>query len=223
MSGIESVLLYGSRARGDEGRHSDVDLLGIVSSDKIVKPFDDNGISFHLYPFSWLMESAENGALFLLHIVNEAVPLSDPKALLDRLKEAFVYKSSYLADKELGCRIIAAVANLPEDRFTGTIRRRYFWGVRPALMAMSADQRSPTFSAESLESRFSLHGLADHIHGRANARPAECRHFGREVFNRAMGQALWNDEHSVAANLDFLMGLGGLATATAGEIIYDIR
>lgn len=221
MSPVSSLLLYGSRARGDEARSSDVDLLGIVTGTSIEKSFDQSGVSLHLYPFEWMVNEARAGSLFMLHIAYEAVPIFDPLGYLDEIREAFVFKASYRADVELGCRIVAAVVALKKGNHTRRMMRRYFWGVRTALMAAAAEERSPLFSATSLEERFTIPGLASHIRDRANATPEDSERYGSAVYQRLMGRPIALDEHGVEDNLRFIFGLGGVATATAGEIIYD--
>jgi len=158
----------------------------------------------------------------MLHIVEEARVLFDPIARLDELKNSFVYKDSYAADVETGCRIIAAVVSLPQEKMNRAIIRRYFWGMRTALMAASANERVPLFSAADLEARFAIVGLERHISLRGDARPGDCREFGLTIYQTLMGTSLPNDQRSIKQNLEFIMGLGGVATATAGEIIYGI-
>ena len=80
-----SILLYGSRARGDAHDKSDVDLLGIKTDGSITFRKEQKGVTLHEYPFSYLEEKAKSGDLFLLHIVSEALPLSDDLNLLKSL------------------------------------------------------------------------------------------------------------------------------------------
>ena len=220
---IEAVILYGSKARNDHDRFSDTDLLGIASSGSIEKPFDDFGVSFHVYPEEWLVKEARSGAIFLLHIITEAIPIFDPYGKLSKLKKEFNYKDTYRKDGEIGCRIVAATLDLTEREFTPAMRRRYFWGLRTALMADAAERRSPTFSAKSLENSLDLAGLALHIQTRADASLAECQRFGRLVNERLNMFPMPKTPEQRQANLRYLFDFGGMGTSTAADIIYSFK
>jgi predicted nucleotidyltransferase len=223
MSKIDAIFLYGSRARGDGGRSSDVDLLGVVSSLNIEKPFDRLGISLHLYPLEWLKNQAADGSLFLSHIVHEAVPINDPLDVLGDLRQIFRFRQNYDTDIAIGCKIMLALIGLKSENVTKGIIRRYYWGLRTALMGAAANGGSPIFSASDLEKRFSIPGLANHINARNQANVEDCKHIGTKVYERLIGSSPPLDERSVLENLNTIFNLGGVATATAGEIIYDIN
>jgi hypothetical protein len=222
MSKVDALFLYGSRARGDGGRASDVDLLGVVSSPAIEKPFDQSGISLHLYPWEWMKDQAQKGTLFLSHVVHEAVAINDPDNLLDELRRQFTFKSSYASEVELGCKIILALLGLDNDRINRNIIRKYFWGLRTALMGAAANQGSPSFSARDLEKRFSIEGLANHINTRDRETAADCKRIGARVYELLVGQPPSLDEKSISDNLNAMFDRGGMATVTAGEIIYGV-
>ena len=219
---VKAVLLYGSKARRDHDRLSDTDLLGICSYGEIEKPFDQNGVSFHIYPQDWLNEQAASGSLFLLHIVTEAVAIFDPTDALSDLKSRFSYRASYHQDNEIGSRVVAAVIGLDEPEFSPIMRKRYFWGLRTTLMADAAERRLPIFSADALERASGVSGLAPHIKARADASFSECQHFGGLILER-VGNFVAKSNEEKEKNLRFLFDFGGVGTATAAEIIYSFR
>ncbi|KXU30238.1 hypothetical protein A0J57_21085 [Sphingobium sp. 22B] len=220
---IKAVILYGSKARSDHDRFSDTDLIGVSNSDEIEKPFDQLGVSLHLYPHEWLTREAKGGSLFLLHIVTEAVAMFDPFDVLSGLRSDFQYRDSYHADAEIGSRIVSAVMELEDREFTPIMRKRYFWGLRTALMADAAEKRLPKFSAKALESASKISGLSLHIQTRTDATLAECRRFGAQVLERLGVFQAPVDNEAREENLRFLFGLGGVGTATAAEIIYSFK
>ena len=215
----EGILLYGSKARSDHERFSDTDLLGISSDATISKPFDQFGLSFHVYPKIWMMQEAQNGSLFLLHIVKEAKAIYDPQNILLDLRGEFRFKDSYLSDIELGCRVVSAALGVAEAEFTSRIRRRYFWGLRTALMAEAAQKRSPRFSAGSLEKSSGIEGLASHIQGRSDASFSECREMGERMLKHS-SQYVGHFSPADRENLEVLLGRRGVGSVAAGEILY---
>lgn len=219
---IKAVLLYGSKARNDHDRFSDTDLLGISDGSEIQKPFDQLGVSFHVYPQDWLNVQAQSGSLFLLHITTEAAAMFDPHDVLTDLRSRFVFRESYRNDGEIGSRVLSAVIDLEEAEFTPLMRKRYFWGLRTALMADAADKRLPAFSAKALEHASGIAGLALHIQTRADATLTECQRFGSQVTDR-LGMFAAATEKAKEENLRFLFELGGVGTATAAEIIYSFK
>ncbi len=217
---LEAIILYGSKARNDSDSGSDTDLLGVSESGKIQKPFDQNGLSFHVYPLAWMIQQSNDGSLFLLHIVSEGLPLFDPAGLLDDIKRAFSFKASYRGDIETGIRVVAAVLNIDEADFSDKMRSRYFWGLRTSVMAAAAHQGRPAFASNDLEEFSSVDGLAFHIKSRRTATFSQCREFGL-----ATALALGLDIQSMLRegkrdNLEKLFEIGGVATATAGAIVY---
>uniref|UniRef100_UPI0025CC24ED hypothetical protein n=1 Tax=Novosphingobium sp. TaxID=1874826 RepID=UPI0025CC24ED len=186
----------------------------------IKKPFDQLGVSFHVYPKKWLVDEAKIGSLFLLHLVNEAIPVFDPNDVLTMLRETFVYKKSYREIYEIGARVVAAAISVNEIDFSPILRRRYFWGLRTALMAEAAERRCPTFSAKALETSSSIPGLALHIQTRGNASISECQRFGLQLIEMAGLSEVITNVNRKNENLQFLFEMGGVGTAIAGEVMY---
>ncbi len=219
---IEALILYGSKARQDHDRFSDTDLLGIVNSDRISKPYDDLGVSLHLYPYDWLLNRSKEGALFLLHLTTEAIPIFDPKCLLNDISENFRFKISYKSEIEAGCRIVQAITHLKNEHFDENLRRRYFWGIRTSLIAASAEQRIANFSSRNLEEFSKIDGLSLHIQTRANASLAECQRFGKLLIDyfRLNGTNL--EPISSDLNIKKLLNIDGVGNRTARELIYGL-
>ncbi|CAN5746661.1 hypothetical protein BH11PSE6_BH11PSE6_04820 [soil metagenome] len=170
----EILILYGSRARGDAGPGADVDLLLATSAARPQSPVERMGVSLHRYPRDWLLDQASYGDLFAYHIGHEGVPLQDGDGFLLNLRVAFRRRVSYALDARNGL----LVARLLTEIDWGTdarLKRRFFWGVRTCLIASTAENGSPVFSAELLEASSSLDGLADLLRRRATASFEECR------------------------------------------------
>lgn len=217
---IEALILYGSKARQDHDRFSDTDLLGITHNSKIMKTFDDRGISLHLYPFEWLIQKSRDGSLFLLHLSNEAVPLFDPGFLLDNIKQRFVFKNSYIDEIEAGFRICSAITQINADRFDDFIRRKYFWGLRTSLIAVAAQERLSIFSAKRLEEFSGIHGLALHIQTRDSAPLPECQRFARISIDFIARRVHLRETFDHHQNLQDLYKLSGVGRLAAQHLMY---
>lgn len=217
---INAILLYGSKARGDHNRFSDTDLLGVSSSGPISKPYDESGLSFHVYPHPWLQAQAAGGSLFLLHIVTEAKVVFDPSSVLDELQTLFKYKDTYQDDVEVGSRVIAALKDVNNEIFTNKLRRRYFWGLRTALMAAGAQQRAPSFSGEALERLSNIAGLEAHIKSRDSATMSECKIFADKALSYLGFTSRFSNEEDRKENLRALLAKPGMASLVGAEILY---
>lgn len=215
-----AVFLYGSRARNDFDLFSDTDILGVSESGKISKSGNDNGVSFHTYPLPWMVTNAEQGSLFLLHVVTEAISLFDPQHILIRLSEQFRYKSSYSSEIEIGSRVAAASLTIDEANFNESSRNRYFWGIRTAIMALAANQKRPVFSSKALEEFSGIEGVEEHINTRITASFDECLTMGSKIISRLDVISLESIKADPLQNLRILVDFGGVAAATAGSIMY---
>lgn len=80
----DSIALFGSRARGDCDQHSDTDLL--LVSDRLIdrekNVFANGGLSVSSFTWVQFETMASNGSLFLQHLKQESVLLSDASGRL---------------------------------------------------------------------------------------------------------------------------------------------
>ena len=82
-----AVILYGSRARGDDRPDSDTDVLQILREVQPSHSIEELVLS--CYTFPQLQKMARHGSLFVAHLVAEAVPLRDPEDLLGQLRATY--------------------------------------------------------------------------------------------------------------------------------------
>jgi len=147
---ISAVVLFGSRARGDHGDGSDVDLLFVTGGPQPRHRTVSN-LSLSLYPLDTLLNRAAGGDLFVCHLVYEAKPIYDPVGEFTRLRAAFRFRESYDREvqhaSDLGWLLGRYGAALPNS---GLVNRRIAWCVRTILIARSAEHRHPIFSPKAL-------------------------------------------------------------------------
>ncbi|PBP98619.1 MULTISPECIES: nucleotidyltransferase domain-containing protein [Pseudomonas] len=151
---ITSMALYGSRARNDHNSDSDTDLFAITDDERYQMVF--HGMTnIACYPRELALSRAAGGDLFFLHIVREAVVMYDHDSSFGEMQSAFKLKDSYRDDilkaAELGAALLQNIENFKNYFF---INKRLAWCLRTILIALSAQQNNPVFSAKELSTMF---------------------------------------------------------------------
>ncbi len=101
-----AVILFGSHARGGATADSDVDVLQIVPTATL--PYRLGVVTISPYTSKQFVSMAEQGSLFVLHILREGVVLRDDIGFLDTVRRAFRMPASY----EFLRREVSAAARL---------------------------------------------------------------------------------------------------------------
>ena len=130
-----SVILFGSRARGDHRSTSDVDLLGISDEGPIKTEISSCGVSFYQYPLATLRAKALAGDLFVLHLTSEGKQLHDTAEIFSRICESFCYKASYENEIREASIVNWFILERPNLLLSYAMRKRLVWGLRTILIA----------------------------------------------------------------------------------------
>lgn len=154
-----SLVMYGSRARGDHRLSSDVDLLGITETGAITPEISFRGASFYTYPYANLFDGAKSGDLFILHLVEEGKCLHDTLNSFDNVKRNFQFKLSYEDEIETAQSILHYLLSNKKYSTRPKFRKRLIWAIRTILIARAAEARKPVFSAKMLEDFSGFSGL----------------------------------------------------------------
>ncbi|MDD9245463.1 hypothetical protein PVM12_15645 [Enterobacter soli] len=146
---LDCLAVIGSHARGDDDRHSDVDLLGIVKNSQ-PEMINVKKINLAIYSEQHLFQMMQSGDLFALHIVKEGIALIN-EPLFERLCTHFTYKDSYTRDKKIsylmGSMILGhrkSIANW------AIVNKRIAWCVRTYILSLMAENRTPLFSKNDI-------------------------------------------------------------------------
>jgi hypothetical protein len=147
--GVSAIILFGSRARGDNSRGSDTDLL-LVNPTGSAQHKSIGHLSMFFYPWQKLVSGACNGDLFVCHIVHEAKPVFDPLGQLDELKSQFRLRTSYAS--EIACAVdLGWFLDRHADELNSTlVVKRMVWCIRTILIAQLAEQGRPAFAPSTL-------------------------------------------------------------------------
>ena len=181
-----SLVLYGSRARGDHRMRSDVDLLGVIEGGAIQKGGAKRGTNLHLYPFHYLKHQSLKGNLFLLHLTHEGIVLHDPLDTFEQVQEAFRFKRSYAKEVREASAVIWYALQPRFDQSMLIVRRRLVWAIRTILIARSAEERQVNFSSKSLEAFSGFSGLK-HVIDNRNVEDIDLLVFASKTIARRHG------------------------------------
>lgn len=154
-----TLIMYGSRARGDHRHSSDVDLLGITESGRIDPETSVRGASFYTYPSLAMLNNARSGDLFTLHLIEEGLCLHDTLNFFSTMKNEFLYKTSYNEEIETAQSVLHYLSSNRKYCDREKYRKRMIWAIRTILIARSAERRSPIFSSSKLEDFSGQDGL----------------------------------------------------------------
>lgn len=144
-----ALFLFGSRARGDQSITSDIDLLAVTNNDNPTVSGVSIASLFHYSP-EWLEAKADEGDLFLWHLVSEARPIYDPEDYLGKLKKWFRFSSDYAEQISFASDIAWMIVSSGSDLPPKIANRWLAWSVRTISIAHVAGRQKPAFSATAL-------------------------------------------------------------------------
>lgn len=147
--GVSAILLFGSRAREDNRRGSDTDLL-LVSPPGTPQHKSIGHLSMFFYPWEKLIADARDGDLFVCHIVREAKPVFDPLDQLDQLRSLFRLRTSYAREIEHARDLGWFLDRHNSSLASSMVVRRIIWCVRTILIARLAERGTPVFAPAAL-------------------------------------------------------------------------
>ncbi|MCE9887089.1 hypothetical protein, partial [Obesumbacterium proteus] len=146
---MKSLVLFGSKARHDSDASSDIDLLGVYDGEKI-KSISYDSVNLFIYPEKTIVEKMESGDLFALHLKEESIPLYGEEVITEAFSK-FKYKESY--EYEISMAIFLASEITMSYHMVKNIKnanKKLSWCVRTAIIATSAENRTPVFSKKKL-------------------------------------------------------------------------
>jgi predicted nucleotidyltransferase len=214
-----SLILFGSRARGDHHTISDIDLLGMVGEGTIKRELTTHGASFYQYPLDILQTKSDDGDLFVLHLTLEGKVLYDPEGIFANVCKRFRYRASYDREIREASSIIWFIADRPNLLHSGFARKRLVWALRTILIARSTEQQGPAFSSSALARFAGNIAVKSVIDQRSTISTETLCDLSKEIasgFGHSRSILNWPTEAASQALL--LSTLGGVAKSTVEEL-----
>jgi predicted nucleotidyltransferase len=149
-----NLLLYGSYARGDEQKDSDVDLLTITEGFSHKAVFNKVNISY--YNRLKITEMALSGALFVLHLNKEARVLIDEDDILTHIiYDKFKLKANYDEDIQFSKILLIDIYNNYDNVINfAYANSKVSWCLRTLYSAIGANHNLVLFSREKIAKHF---------------------------------------------------------------------
>lgn len=147
---IKAIVLFGSCARGDQKKDSDVDLLAI-HDEKIYRIDELGTLNFSLYSIDSLTKMMFAGELFALHLVRESKVLFEQDNIVFDIYSKFTFKKSYAEviynANMLAWYIIKFYNSIEKAELSN---KRLIWCLRTISAALAAEKHQSCFSAQSI-------------------------------------------------------------------------
>lgn len=152
----KSVLMYGSRARGDATEESDLDLLCLTTQNE--KTTKTANISIAAYTSDQLKTAS--GTLYGAHLKRDAIILSDPdKTLQTIIKGMHDVDTQKVFDKCRHYSQIFSTLNIDVQHYAPGLYKEARYFLRSALYAKSIAEGQACFSVTELAKRYKNPGL----------------------------------------------------------------
>ena len=207
-----AVAIFGSAARGDLDLFSDRDLL-IVSNDKVSlqemkRRYESLGWSCTAYSWTRLQHAADQGALFVQHLKQESIIISDPSCQLADLLEQYSANVDYKRERAgAACMLGQVMQHLPRCE-AGPM-----WaldvlsvGFRSLALTNLADEGIYVFSNSGIINGLSQIGM---ITNQSKEQLASLRRF-KSLYRRRCSDTRtdWHEVFGQIQLIDSIFGLG---------------
>lgn len=157
------VLLYGSRARGTSRDDSDVDVLQLV--EKSPRSYSVGSLNVTVYTAAHLTNMAMRGSLFVRHLIDEGIILTDPQGLVATALAAYKEPASYLRLKTELRLILEAMVKPDAAQYRPVLDNLARFTVRSALYVRTAEFGKPLFDVDTATNAVGLPHIVDLIRG----------------------------------------------------------
>ena len=147
---VNALILFGSCARGDQTKDSDVDILAI-HDEKNYHIREYKKLNFSFYPEQTLRRMMLSGELFALHLATESKIIFENNNAASNLFRLFQFKSSYIPVINEANRLAWLIIkyynqiNRPD-----LCNKRLVWCVRTISAANAASQKKNCFSVTDI-------------------------------------------------------------------------
>ena len=169
----DSIILFGSAARGETTAESDIDILVVSRDFSHPKSQHMGRIEIQTNSRSSMMDKSRSGDLFAIHIAFEGVPISDSNNFLTKFREELTIKECYAAERQVAFALSVYLLKVHSSS-SDTIRaRRLAWCVRTILISNLVEQGRFVFSPKGLAEAFPEFDVTSLLSLRRNSKGTE--------------------------------------------------
>ena len=145
----DSVILYGSYARGDQNDTSDIDFLVVASKRKAT--FSIKNVSVTTYTKEQLLNMANEGSLFICHIVNEGKEIYG-KNIIPTLAHNLKLKEDYslYRDTLRECSQLLMVNRIDYKRSYRNLHLLKMYIIRSFIFSLIVETKKINFSKNNV-------------------------------------------------------------------------
>lgn len=169
----DTIILFGSAARRENGPESDLDIL-VARDGGSVSSIKKDRVEVQITPMHTLIEDAKNGDLFMIHIAFEGVAISDPSGFFQELKEVCHIRRNY-DDERNEARLLACYILSIGGKFDGSyfLNKRLAWCIRTIVISQAVEAGRIIFSPNGLRDFYSKMDIGNLLSlRRSNAHPS---------------------------------------------------
>lgn len=158
--------VYGSFARGTDDARSDIDVIELVEASP--RPYSRGKVNVTQYTPAHLHGMAQRGSLFVLHLITDSVPLSDPDGIFARSLSAYRPPPSYdpvWRQLATAAGILSPNASDARNHVDGLCRLGIYC-IRTAVYLLAIEKGKPDFDVDSAASGIKIPRLNETLQWR---------------------------------------------------------
>lgn len=215
------LVLYGSRARGTFREDSDVDVLQLVEESP--RSYSIGSMNVTVYTPAHLTDMAMRGSLFVRHLIDEGIILSDPQNLVASAFEAYREPESYFRLKTELRLLLEAMVKSDAAQYRPLLDNLARFSVRSALYVRTAESGKPLFDVDEAADAVGLPQVATLIRGSIVEDLGALIDSGVRLLDVALPQNVPNSLHAITVwSMDrYPLVFNQLEQAIAGNAQID--